>query len=302
MVGGIESVIPDVDTGVEKEVARQRLEEVSEEYNMGLENVDLEFDYSLPRNVMGQTEYNPGYGTKIRVGPSFLNASKPEQLKTMLHEGFHFKQFEGEDIDWLAQNTNASDELLNEVKKARTIGTEEEIEGITEVVTDQLLPFNAGTGYPYLKRKKKSELKQKGIDVESELVQDIEDEINSVIDNYKEVYESFSNGNIYLEHGEVDGVGYSAITVGYDDGEQIVNDYLEEIVDEGLIKEEELGVEYQEDDFNMYEKITETIESIYDSVEEMFGDYKDKEVDGSVDRNTDIGPGGSDILNPQKAI
>lgn len=219
----------DMEPEVEKQVARQRLEEVSEEYNMDIEDVKLEFDYSLPQNIMGRTEYEPGYRPKITVGPSFLDAPKNEQLKTMTHEGFHVKQFNGEDTEWLEQNFDVSDRFLDEVEKARRKGTEKEIEGITEVVTDNLMPFSAQTGYPYLKRQKEAELQNKGIDIESELVEDIQDEIDNLVGEYKEVYQSFEVGDVYMEAGELGDIEYSAMFVGYEEPESVVNDYLEDL-------------------------------------------------------------------------
>jgi hypothetical protein len=224
----------ELEPNVKEAVAQKRLSEVSERYGLELEDIDVEFDSSMPYNVMGRTSVS-GYSSnqpEITVGDSFLEASEPEQLKTMLHEGIHVKQFQGEVDNWLRDEFNASRDFVREVEKSSDPRYTEEIEGITEALTDTILPFDVGTGYPYEKRSKMSELESKGFDIESELVEDIEGEFNGLVEDYKQIYESFDLGGAYLEQGEFNGVEYTALAIGYEDGEAAVNEYLAESFDE----------------------------------------------------------------------
>lgn len=218
----------ELEPDINEEIARERLFEVSEKYGLDIEDIDLEFDSTMPYNIMGRTSVS-GYSSsdpKITVGESFVNASEAEQLKTMLHEGIHVKQFQNELGEWLMEEQNTSREFAVEAEKYSNSRNLEDIEGVTEVLTDNLLPFEAETGYPYEKRKKMSELEAKGFDVESELADSIGDEISGVMDDYREIYQSFDLGGIYIERGNFNGTEYTAILSGYGEPEEAVSDYL----------------------------------------------------------------------------
>lgn len=231
MLGNIAT--PEIDADLKEEVARERMHEVSDKYNMGLEDVEVEFDSTLPYNVLGRTttrrysESDP----KVVVGDSFLEASETEQLRTMAHEGFHVKQFRDEETDWLQNEFGVSQDFSQEVDRAWRSGEVSEIEGITEVVVDNLMPFGS-SGYPYEKRAKEKELEAKGIDVESELVDDIEDEIYGIVDQYKEVWNSFEQGDLYFENGSIGDFSYTAISLGEYQPEEKINEYLGEFLTE----------------------------------------------------------------------
>lgn len=235
MLGDIS--VPEVDPELKEEIARKRIREVSDKYNMGIEDVEVEFDSTLPYNILGRTTASR-YGNsepKVVVGESFLEANEVEQLRTMAHEGFHVKQFRDEETDWLQDEFGVSEDFSREVERAWQTGKVDEVEGITEVVVDKMLPFGS-SGYPYQKRAKEKELEAKGIDVESELVEDIEDEIYGVIDEYKEVWNSFEHGDLYFEEGAVGGFSYTAVSLAEYEPEDKINEYLGEILTEDYDK------------------------------------------------------------------
>lgn len=221
-----------LDPETKKAVAEKKLQEVSERHGLGItDDVNLVFDNSLPYKVLGRTSM-PRYseeGITVSVGDQFFELDERKQEKTMLHEGIHVKQFQNEIDEWLENEFNASEEFIKEVENSSDPLYEKDIEGITEVLTDTILPFDLGTGYPYEKRSKMSELESKGFDVESELVDDIENEFNELVESYKEVYESFEFGEFYFETGRLNGVRYNALVAGYDDTEKAVNEYLMDV-------------------------------------------------------------------------
>lgn len=161
-----------IDSNLKEEIARKKLSEVSEKYGLDIDDVEVEYDSTLPYNIMGRTSSSKYFddSPKITVGESFLQASEPEKLKTILHEGIHVKQAKNEIDDWLEDEFNASNNFIREVEKSSDFRYEDDLEGITEVLTDTLLPFDVGTGYPYQKRKKEAELEAKGLDAEKELL------------------------------------------------------------------------------------------------------------------------------------
>lgn len=207
-----------LDPDVKDAVARKKFTEVSEEYGLEADDVKVEFDSSLPYNVLGRTEM-PRYSddeVTIKVGDRFMEADEYQQEKTMVHEGIHSLQFKNEVDDWLREEFNASESFIREVERSSDPLYEKEIEGITEVLTDNILPFDVGTGYPYEKRMKQDELEAKGFDVESELMDDIDDELESIGDDYFQVYQTFEVGNVYMEKGSIGDLDYTMITVGDD--------------------------------------------------------------------------------------
>ena len=215
-----------IDPELSEELAKQRLETVSEKYGMDVEDVDVNFDPNIPYNVLGRT-VDQGSHQEIKVGRRFVEASEYEQLETMAHEGFHVKQFRGDEIDWLQNEFGASDELSREVRKSWNSGDISEIEGITEVVVDHLMPFETSSGYPYEKRMKQNQLEARGIDVESELTQRIDNEIDRFVEGYKDVYSSFETDSLYVETGEIGAASYIGISYE-EDPEQSINSYLAE--------------------------------------------------------------------------
>lgn len=229
---------------IKEAVARKKFSEVSDRYGLDIDDVNVEFDDTLPYDVLGRTAM-PRYsedGLTVSVGEKFLEADERRQEKTMLHEGIHVKQFQDEVDEWLREEFNASEDFVREVEKSSDPLYEKEIEGITEVLTDTILPFEAGTGYPYEKRSKMSELNAKGIDVESELMQDIDEEFGSLAADYNNVYDSFEVGDLYIETGNFAGLEYAAVASGYENGECLVNEYLVEIgLDEGFPGKAEAG-------------------------------------------------------------
>lgn len=243
MIGGIS--VPGIDDEVKEELARKRLYEVSDRYNMGIEDVEVEFDSTLPYNVLGRTTLRyGGSDPKVVVGDRFLEASEAEQLRTMAHEGFHVKQFNGEEVEWLQNEFGVSEDFSREVNRAWDRGDIQDIEGITEVVVDSLMPFGS-SGYPYEKRKKQRELEAKGIDVQSELVDDIEEEIYSVIDRYKDTWNSLESGEFYFEEGRIGDIHYTAVSIGEYEPEERVNEYLGELAVETEDYEEMLEENYR---------------------------------------------------------
>jgi hypothetical protein len=235
-----------LDAEIKEEIARKRLYEVSEKYNMGIEDVEVEFDSTLPYNVLGRTTKHrySGSDPKVVVGDSFLEANEAEQLRTMAHEGFHVKQFRDEETNWLQNEFGISQDFSREVDKAWKYGDVSDIEGITELVVDNLMPFGS-SGYPYEKKKKEKELEAKGIDVESELVEDIENEIYGIIDEYKQVWNSFEQGGLYFEEGSIGDFSYTAVSLGEYEPEEKINEYLGEILTEDY--EEMLEEDYPSD-------------------------------------------------------
>lgn len=222
--------VPDIDPGIKREIARKRIQDTAKEYGLDiqgeLDGVDVDY---LEPGVKAVTTFD-GVNTEITFDYSIFGRSKTEQELTALHELLHVKQFNNTLDEWLEQTFDAND-LAEEVNNGyQSAG---EMEGEAEVIVDALFDHQYRSPYPYEKLRKEKELGEKGIDVETELTEDIENLKNELLGGYKEIYDTVEAKNIYKEKGEFTGIEYEFTIVGEDakNGEKEVNEYLEQLSD-----------------------------------------------------------------------
>lgn len=218
----------DVKPSVKEEIAKKRVKDVADRYNLdvGSELQDVEVDYLGPY-TLGQASWNGD--TKISFDRNnFFSQSKEQQELTALHELLHVKQFNQSLGDWASENFDISPEFREELDAGYK--NRADMEGEVELLIDKMVDTDFGA-YPYWKRQKETELEAKGIDVESELVNDIEELENEVLDQYRQIYSQFKLPGIYHETGSYEGMEYEFSIIGSDSiyGEEVVEDYLETI-------------------------------------------------------------------------
>jgi len=226
---------------VKRAVALNKVQEVNEEYNLGvedeLENVGVE--YLGPYTNALTT----GDGSSVFFDTNrFFSNSEEEQKRTTLHELLHVKQLNGTLSGWLEDEIGVSEEFSDEI--SNRYGSRQDIEGEVEVLLDHLLESDLPSSYPYAQSKKRKEWEMKGIDLESELVDDIEQLEYEVLGD-RDVYASASTEDIYVETGNYLGMGYQAVVYGPEAGyigEEVVEDYLNGVEDY-LEPEIEVGYE-----------------------------------------------------------
>jgi len=251
-----------------KQIARRQVEETADELGMNLEGeldrVDVG-DLGLYTNAV---TVSSSRGTEIIFDRSnFFRKPEEDQTHTTAHELIHVKQFNNSLDKWAREEFNVSDEFAREL--GSNYNSAADMEGETEAILEPLFPGQKSS-YPYFKTRKEREWSSKGIDVESELVQEIEDFEKEILSEYREVYSSVSGDNIYFEAGNIDGSEYMVTVYGLgagEFGEDITESYIEELSGEG----------------NDYDGLAEEIEKYLQAIHPRLGRYNTfsgYEVDG----------------------
>ncbi|EGQ43731.1 MAG: hypothetical protein J07AB43_06080 [Candidatus Nanosalina sp. J07AB43] len=206
--------------------------------NFNFDSVKFE---SLAGESLAQTrkqQYDGELYSKIVLAadPQLKNMSKSLRNHALIHEGVHSLQFEGKLCEKLLEEELSEEEVRQlqlEMGKNET-----RLEGATEVITHFLDPDSQKVGrrfYPDEMALVESELEE-----DSEIAKDIKNTKNSIIAEYKQVYEVEVNEGIYREKGVFNGEAYDAVVLGdsiEDYGEEIVNQYLEHRYSEGEYQE-----------------------------------------------------------------
>lgn len=220
----------------------QRVFEVAEEYGLDVEEeLDRVGVKYLGSYVNARTS---SQGAVIRIdfdSQNFFEKSKPEQKRIILHELIHVKQFENSLSDWTKNQFDVSEEFAE--KLDGTIWEDvKSVEGETEMILGNMFP-EMGSSYPYAQDSKQREMEGLGINVESELTVEAEHALAEVVENYRQVDESWEGENIYIEEGSVQGINYEVAVTGYgEDPEEAVESYIEERLEEYIPPEEREGI------------------------------------------------------------
>lgn len=163
---------------------------------------------------------------------NFINKTREEQNRTVLHELIHVKQFNNSLGKWASEEFNVSEEFSD--KLDGTICEDvKSIEGETEMILSTLIPEQE-VSYPYAKSQKQLELESDGIDAESELMDEIEEEAGQIMDEYREIENIQIEENIYVEEGSIIGEDYTVAVLGEEaptKGPKQVEEYLTEQVE-----------------------------------------------------------------------
>lgn len=202
---------------------------------------DVEVDYNLPDNVPAATKHegSPLYSnTTLAVSEDFFYLPEAEQNHILTHEGVHGNMFNG-DLDNQLRDLGLSDESIDFFKK-KLNSSESEMEGATEYLT-QLLDPNSDRlslrSYPYETQKIRKEAESEGLDVESEIAEEIEAYTDSILSEYtgREVYKVEVTDDYRLEQGRIGDLHYSSLEIYEDDLEGLLDgdeDYLSEAAEE----------------------------------------------------------------------
>lgn len=190
---------------------------------------------------MEQRNYNLNGRTYER---NVLNLShefdylNPElQQHVLSHEGIHALDFDEELIPQLKDSRNVSSDAAQRISVLKDQGRGEK-EGVTQAINKRIVP-DAVSHYFYPDETREVEhlLEQSGTDLDSELLEDIEDTEREILDSYREIDSQIAVPGLYLEQGTVNGTDYSVMVMGEGAeayGEALASDYLSEDMEEGL--------------------------------------------------------------------
>lgn len=248
-----------------EERLEKKVNDVAESFGMDISDElgGIEVSYLQP-NVNAQTFTENGQ-VKISFNSSnFFEKSESQRERIILHELVHVKQFNHSLHEWASDRFNVSDDFKEELMDSIWEDVRD-IEGETEMIVSNLMDGKGS--YPHEKVAKENELASKGFDIDSELSQDIEEEMDQL---YKEVSNVEVGENIYIEEGEIDGVEYTVAVMGEyapEKGPAQVESYLEqsfEAYESDLVIEEE----YVMDDSEISD-ISDGKDSSKDSIEDL---------------------------------
>lgn len=210
------------------------LEETSETLGSDVDVFDRKvLDGSLPDNVPAATVQRRsklpfiGYeSTELRVNPEMFELPRYEQRHVMAHEGIHGLQFQDELLEEVGDKV--PEEVMDELYHRLAYGTEEELEGATELLARYINPESPLVGEKF----RRDEAREVEEDIGSELVDEIEGLKKDLIDEYRDIYNAEIGENFYMEAGNFAGEEYIAVVEGEEaelEGEEVVMEYLEEV-------------------------------------------------------------------------
>lgn len=203
---------------------------------------DASLDASLDANVPAATRFQKKglyERTDFVENPyAFQQLSQGEKLNASAHEILESKQMNGFLGEELKQTHDISEEFADFLNYAQTEFPNEIREGMTQAITNKILPHGEGTGkrfYPEQTDIFESLVEAQGFDLEEELFDEAKQEVQ---ENYgaadNEIYDFAIEDNFYYEKGNVAGVDYEFMAVGegmelY--GSNIAEQYKENIID-----------------------------------------------------------------------
>ena len=165
----------------------------------------------------------------------YLNPELQQHI--LSHEGIHALDFDGELIPQLESSRNISPDASQQISLLKDQDRRKK-EGVTQAVNKRIMPdATSHYFYPDETREVEQLLEQSGTDLDSELLEDIENTEREVLDSYREIESQIAVPGLYLEQGSVNGTDYSVMVLGDDAeiyGEELAADYLSDRKDEGL--------------------------------------------------------------------
>lgn len=201
------------------EDVRKRVFQVAEDYGLDVgEELDKVGVKYLGTYVNARTSKQ---GPSLRIdfdSENFFKMSEEEQRRTILHELIHIKQFNNSLDEWAAEEFDVSEEFAE--KLDGTIWEDvKSVEGETELILSSFFP-EEGSSYPYAQDSKEKEMESLGLDIESEITDEIDEEAEEILDEYREIENIEVDGDLYLEEGSIGGIDYSVALIGEEASEE----------------------------------------------------------------------------------
>jgi hypothetical protein len=164
-------------------------------------------------------------GSKMRIdfdSHNFFQMPEERQRRTILHELIHVKQFNDSLDSWAQDEFDVSEDFAEKLSGTIWEGVKS-VEGETELILSSFFP-EEDSSYPYAQSSKESELENLGLDIDSEITEEIEEEAEDILEGYREIEDSWEEGEVYMEEGSIGDVEYSVAVFGGD--EEVAEEYL----------------------------------------------------------------------------
>ena len=219
-----------------KQEMEERVHEVAEEYGLDIEEELDEVDVKYLGTYVNARTSKEGPNLRIDFDShNFFNQSEEEQRRTILHELIHIKQFNNSLDEWAQDEFDVSDEFAEKLGGTIWEGVKS-VEGETELILSSFFPDD-DSSYPYAQSSKERELESRGLDIDSEITDEIDEEAEDILDEYREIDNIEIEENSYLEEGSIGDIDYSVAVMGEDapeKGPRQVEDYLTSEIEDSL--------------------------------------------------------------------
>lgn len=211
-----------------KQEMKETVHEVAEEYGLNIEEELDEVGVKYLGTYVNARTSKEGSNLRIDFDShNFFNQSEEEQRRTILHELIHIKQFNNSLDEWAQDEFDVSDEFAEKLDGTIWEGVKS-VEGETELILSSFFPED-NSSYPYAQSSKERELESRGLDIDSEITDEIEEEAEEILDEYREIDNVEIEENSYLEEGSIGDFDYEIAVMGEEaaeKGPEMVEDYL----------------------------------------------------------------------------
>ncbi|MFB6192642.1 MAG: hypothetical protein ABEK00_00150 [Candidatus Nanohaloarchaea archaeon] len=193
-----------------------------------------------------------GYGVgPVSYGENVLNVSPefdyldPElQEHVLSHEGIHALDFDNRLVPELKDSFNISSQAAQRLSVLKDSSTEAR-EGVTQALNKRITPDpRSDYFYPYETQQVEQVLEDEGMDLDSELLEDIEEAQKDILEEYRDIDARIVDEGVYLEYGSINDTDYSVMVIG--DGAET---YGEKLADNYLLDNEKGLTEINYEDF-----------------------------------------------------
>lgn len=171
------------------------------------------------------------YGDKniLHISDEFDYLNPELQSHVLSHEGIHALDFNDQLVPQLKASRGISDDTAYRISALKDEGREEK-EGITQAINKRINPDpSSHYFYPGETSRMESLLEEGGQDLNSELLEEMNDLEDEVVDSYRDIDAQLVGAGVYIEYGSFNDVDYSVMVLGEGAeayGEEIAGEYM----------------------------------------------------------------------------
>jgi hypothetical protein len=190
----------------------------------------------------------------LKLNDTFFYLDAGKQDEVLFHESMHGLEGKNRLMPELKYRKGISEEFQDDLVTAFNYGGIDSTEGVVQALAAELNDSTVGDYFRrYETRDTHERWREKGLDAEKELSEDIGEFRRDVIDEAagREVYDIEVGEGLYFEYGEFMGEDYSVAVSGEDAevyGAEVADAYLEDLY-EGLDPDEDFEFEDYEDGY-----------------------------------------------------
>ena len=198
----------------------ERLEEVEEmtglDFSDSIDDIERE-DMRAPAAMERQRYSINGdiYERNVlKLGSDFDYLDPPVKDHVLSHEGIHALDFDNQLIPQLRSSRGISNNMAHRISVLKDRGRAEK-EGVTQAINKRV-STDSGSQYVYPGETRMAEdfLEQGELDLDSELLEEIDELEREIVDRYSEIEKEISGPGLYLQQGVVEDQDYSIMVLG----------------------------------------------------------------------------------------